>query len=71
MASTRQGQRRVVPPTLSPHTKPPISVEEWESKAPLGELETKSVNTLKVASEKIPLPPKVPFTFLWPIIIEE
>jgi hypothetical protein len=59
MASARQGQRRVALPTLSPHVKPTISVEEWESKAPLGVLESKSVNTLKTASEKIPLPLKV------------
>jgi len=64
MASTRQGQsqRRAVPPAISPHAKPPISVEEWELQAPLGELETESVNTLKTTSEMIPLPPKVLLT---------
>lgn len=48
------------PTTLSaPPPKPTLSMEEWEAKAPLGELEARSVNLLKAASERSPLPIKV------------
>jgi hypothetical protein len=73
MTSVRQGhQRRGVPPALSSHPKPAtISLEEWEAKAPLGDLEIKSIDALKVASENIPLPLKVLYlSFCFPIILE-
>ncbi|RXW24322.1 hypothetical protein EST38_g1510 [Candolleomyces aberdarensis] len=35
-----------------------LSVEEWEAKAPLSDLETRSVSAVKTASEKIPYPLK-------------
>ena len=57
MASSRTGHRRgATPATLSPHPKPALSLEEWEARAPLGDLEIKSVNALKLAGEKVPLP---------------
>lgn len=56
MAST---SRRQPASHLTPHAKPIISVEEWEAKAPLGDVETRSVNIVKVASEHTPLPQKV------------
>jgi hypothetical protein len=60
MASSRTGHRRgATPATLSPHPKPALSLEEWEARAPLGDLEIKSVNALKLAAEKAPLPLKV------------
>lgn len=34
-------------------------MEEWEAKAPLGEVELRSVNLVKAANEKTPLPSKV------------
>jgi conserved oligomeric Golgi complex subunit 3 len=62
MTSNRVGHRRGgAPTTLSPHPKPALSVEEWEARAPLGDLEIKSVNALKSAGEKVPLPLKVCF----------
>jgi hypothetical protein len=64
MSSARPGQRRAPPSPLTPTVKQVVSVEEWESKAPLDELELKSVAVLKTASEKIPLPLKVR-PFLW------
>ncbi|KZT04128.1 Sec34-domain-containing protein [Laetiporus sulphureus 93-53] len=44
--------------SLTPHPKPTISVEEWEARAPLGELEMRSVNLVKAASEKAVVPSK-------------
>ena len=35
----------------TPQPKPAITLEEWEAKAPLGDVETRSVNLLKAASE--------------------
>ncbi|KAG5221580.1 Golgi transport complex [Salix suchowensis] len=63
MASTRSAPRRAPTNLSSPspsQPRPPtvISVEEWESKAPLGELQTRSVALIKEASEKLPLPLK-------------
>ncbi|KAH9839058.1 Sec34-like family-domain-containing protein [Rhodofomes roseus] len=55
MASTK---RPGAPGTLTPHAKPVISMEEWETKAPLGEVEARSVNLIKAASEKAALPLK-------------
>ena len=62
MTSNRVGHRRGgAPTTLSLHPKSALSVEEWEARAPLGDLEIKSVNALKLAGEKVPLPLKVCF----------
>jgi hypothetical protein len=36
-----------------------INVEEWEAKAPLGDLEIRSINAIKAAAEKVPYPLKV------------
>ncbi|KAI0074424.1 Sec34-domain-containing protein [Panus rudis PR-1116 ss-1] len=44
--------------SLTPHAKPVISLEEWEAKAPLSEVETRSVELVKAASEHTPLPSK-------------
>ncbi|KAF8638150.1 hypothetical protein AX17_002407 [Amanita inopinata Kibby_2008] len=57
--SSRTAQRRVplvVAP--SPHPPPTLTVEEWEAKAPLSDLQTRSVTVLKTASENVPLPLK-------------
>lgn len=63
MSSARGAQRRGAPPVISltPQPRPALSVEDWEAKAPLGDLETRSVAVLKIASEKPPLPLKVCF----------
>ena len=45
-------------PTPAP-PKPLITLEEWEAKAPLGDLESQSVNLLKAASERAARPVKV------------
>ncbi len=60
MASTRTSGRR--PPALGPPVTPArraISVEEWEAKAPLDDLELRSISALRAANEKIPLPLRV------------
>lgn len=54
-----QPKRTPIHLPLSPHPKSTISVEEWESKAPLSDLELRSVHAVKRASENIPLPLKV------------
>lgn len=60
MASNRTAVRRgTTPAHLSIQAKPIISVEDWEAKAPLGDLETRSVNLIKAAGERAPLPLKV------------
>lgn len=60
MASNRTAVRRgTTPAHLSTQPKSIISVEDWEAKAPLGDLETRSVNLIKAASERAPLPLKV------------
>ncbi|KAF8965587.1 Sec34-like family-domain-containing protein [Flammula alnicola] len=43
-----------------PHTRSTISVEEWERKAPLGDIQTRSVNWVMKAGEK----PWVPLKFV-------
>jgi hypothetical protein len=54
------GRRHTGPSSLAPLSKGPvISVEDWEAKAPLGDLQLRSVNLLKSAGEKAPLPLKV------------
>jgi len=45
-----------IPPT---HTKSTISVEEWERKAPLSDLQLRSVTEVMKAAEKLPMPLKV------------
>ena len=52
-------RRPAAPPTPTLQPKPQISLEEWESKAPLSDLALKSVAAIKTASEKSPLPLKV------------
>ncbi|KAI0769415.1 Sec34-domain-containing protein [Trametes elegans] len=44
--------------TLHVHSKPTISVEDWEASAPLGDIEAKSVNFIQSVSERAALPPK-------------
>ena len=47
-------------PQLQPITSQrAISIEEWEGKAPLSDVETASVNVLKLACERVPFPAKV------------
>ncbi|CDO75690.1 hypothetical protein BN946_scf184585.g3 [Trametes cinnabarina] len=48
--------------TANPQPKP-ISVEEWEAAAPIGDVEAKSVSYVQAASEKAALPPKTPQQF--------
>ncbi|KAK2460187.1 hypothetical protein APHAL10511_007778 [Amanita phalloides] len=58
--SGRVPQRRtplLVPP--SPHPLTLISIEDWESKSPLSDIESRSVSLLRAASERVPLPFKV------------
>ena len=60
MANRDRGVQRRAPVSvpLSPH--PPIlSIEDWEAKAPIGDVEMRSISLLRAASEKIPLPFKV------------
>ncbi|KAG8770420.1 Golgi transport complex subunit 3 [Ceratobasidium sp. 428] len=62
MAAIRPGVRRpgIITPSLapSPHAKPQLSVEEWESKAPLDDVEVRSVLSLKIKCEEKKPPPK-------------
>ncbi|GJE92841.1 Sec34 domain-containing protein [Phanerochaete sordida] len=51
-------RRQPVSAVPTPQPKPVITLEEWEAKAPLGELEARSVNLLKTASENAALPVK-------------
>jgi hypothetical protein len=60
--SSRPSRRGGAPASLSltpQPTKPTISVEEWEAKAPLSDIHLRSINAIKLASEKVPLPLKV------------
>lgn len=59
--SSNRNQRRAGPTSLTPHPKPIITVEDWELKAPLDELEVRSVGLIRAACEKAPLPLKVSF----------
>jgi hypothetical protein len=59
MASSRPAQRRAAPAQLTTQPKNILSVEDWEAKAPLSDLETRSINLIKAATEKVPLPAKV------------
>ncbi len=42
-----------------PQSRPVINLEEWETRAPLGDIETRSVNLVKATSEHFALPLKV------------
>jgi hypothetical protein len=46
-------------PTMSPHPRPTISMEDWEAKAPLGDAQLRSIAAVKAAAEHLPLPLKV------------
>jgi hypothetical protein len=46
-------------PAIATQAKNILSVEEWEAKASLSDLEIRSINLIKTASEKTPLPVKV------------
>lgn len=62
MSSNRPSPRRAAAPAqLTTQQKPTITItmEEWEAKAPLSDIETQSINALKAASERVPLPFKV------------
>lgn len=56
-------------PKLPGSAQTVISVEEWESKAPLGALELKSVAVIQAAAERKPLPLKVRIAPLLLLII--
>ncbi|KIP09466.1 hypothetical protein PHLGIDRAFT_67633 [Phlebiopsis gigantea 11061_1 CR5-6] len=57
------GRRQQAPATpLTPQPKPAITLDEWEARAPLGDVEARSVNLLKEASEKATLPVKFSVT---------
>lgn len=52
-------KRNTPPSAPSPHPKPALTVEEWEAKAPLGDVETKSVEVIKRAAKSVPVILKV------------
>ncbi|KIL64608.1 hypothetical protein M378DRAFT_126439 [Amanita muscaria Koide BX008] len=56
--SNRVGRRAPLSVAPSPHPTPILNIEEWETKAPLADVETRSVSVLKAASEIVPLPLK-------------
>lgn len=59
MASNRPAQRRDTPPVqLTTQIQNTLSVEDWEAKAPLSDLEIRSINLIKAANENVPLPAK-------------
>ncbi|TFK44055.1 Sec34-domain-containing protein [Crucibulum laeve] len=58
MSSSNRNAGRRGPPPLSVQQKQVISIEEWEAKAPLGDVELRSVAAIKAASEQKPLPLK-------------
>ena len=53
----------VVPIVPTPHVKQTISVEEWERRAPLSDLQVRTVAKIAKASEHVPLPLKVSVLF--------
>ncbi|KAF8513130.1 Sec34-like family-domain-containing protein [Hysterangium stoloniferum] len=59
MAAPWTAQRRPQVPTSPPQPKTTISMEDWEAKSPLGELELRSVSSLKPICEDRRLPLKV------------
>ena len=56
--------RRPTTTTAVTLPKPTLNLEEWETKAPLGELETRSVSLLRAVSERSTLPVKVCSSFI-------
>ncbi|KIJ49534.1 hypothetical protein M422DRAFT_160832 [Sphaerobolus stellatus SS14] len=58
MAAPWVTQRRPQSSTPSLQIRPPISVEDWEARSPLGDLEVRTVNVLKGACEERKLPLK-------------
>lgn len=65
MASNRPAQRRDTPPVqLTTQIQNTLSVEDWEAKAPLSDLEIRSINLIKAANENVPLPAKVSFLII-------
>ena len=56
MTSNRVPHRRVG--SINPHPKQIITLEEWESLAPLTEIQLKSIDALKSTADKVPLPLK-------------
>ena len=56
--SNRGIQRQAVSVPLLPHP-PTLSIENWEAKAPIGDVEMRIIALLRTASEKILLPFKV------------
>ncbi|KAG0700811.1 Sec34-like family-domain-containing protein [Suillus ampliporus] len=59
MSKTPVPHRRAgIPAASTPRSKPQLTIEEWEAKAPLSDLALKSVAAVKAASEKTPLPLK-------------
>jgi hypothetical protein len=59
MTSSRSTQARRPPALTTIPAQKSISLEQWEEKAPLGDLELRSISALKIANEKIPLPLRV------------
>lgn len=55
-------RRAGVPAASTPQSKPQLTIEKWEARAPLSDLALKSVAAVKAASEKTPLPLKVQST---------
>ncbi|OAX41147.1 Sec34-domain-containing protein [Rhizopogon vinicolor AM-OR11-026] len=51
-------RRAGIPIASTPQSKPQLTIEKWEAKAPLSDLALKSVAAVKSASEKMPLPLK-------------
>lgn len=59
MTSRPSSRRAAAPPnTLSSQPRPVLSVEEWEAKAPLDEIQNRSVASVKVAVDNVPYPLK-------------
>lgn len=46
-------------PLLASSIKPPLTMEDWDSKAPLPEIAAQSIAALKKACEQRPMPLKV------------
>lgn len=61
MSSSRTQQRRAGPSLVpSPHPKPTLTIDQWDSKAPLNDTQVRCVGALKDACARRPLPLKVP-----------
>ena len=52
-------RRAGIPAPSTPQSKPQLTVEKWETRAPLSDMALKSVAVVKAANEKTPLPLKV------------